>query len=470
MFRILSIRVIASYPHFTLREQNGVRAYSEIRQRVRTQRRFRQHVNPLAGHFKSMRASPNWNDLQDLSLPIHLDIGCARGEYLMQIAKAYETKLNFIGVEIRQNVVQYAQSIASQFDLTNLIFVHANINYQLHTILENMPNKLQSISIFHPDPWLKRSHHKRRVITPEFADALAEYLDPTIPIYVQTDVLDLSNSMHSVFMDSNRYVTSLMQENAFSIASDREKYVLKVGGSIYRTRYNVIKKDNKDYKSQAYWNERFECEESYDWLASYHNVGEELGRYIDESDRILMVGCGNSTFSADLYKAGYKNITNLDFSQIVIDRMREKHAKCAPEMEWICGDMTKLTDTFDANTFDVVVDKAAMDAIMVDVADSWNPPEANISQAAAMCTSIHKALKETGVFIQISFAQPHFRKRFLMGDDLERSTNVYSWTFDYHPIGTMFLIAQWQYSLTIVLDTDVGLGYFMYVMKKTSVA
>ena len=41
------------------------------------------------------------------------------------------------------------------------------------------------------------------------------------------------------------------------------------------------------------------------------------------------------------------------------------YSQCAPEMEWICGDMTKLTDTFDANTFDVVVDKAAMDAIMV---------------------------------------------------------------------------------------------------------
>ena len=36
-----------------------------------------------------------------------------------------------------------------------------------------------------------------------------------------------------------------------------------------------------------------------------------------------------------------------------------------PEMQWICADMTKLRDTFQKESFDVVIDKAAMDAIMV---------------------------------------------------------------------------------------------------------
>lgn len=163
----------------------------------------------------------------------------------MQIAKANENELNFIGVEIRQTVIQQAQRIAFQLNLTNLIFLHANINYQLHTILDNMPSKLSSISIFHPDPWFKRCHQKRRVITSEFVDTLAEYLDPTVPIYVQTDVLDLHKYMDNVFMESKRYVTSTMQNNAFSIASDREKYVVKEGGSIYRSQYNVIKAGNR---------------------------------------------------------------------------------------------------------------------------------------------------------------------------------------------------------------------------------
>ena len=34
-------------------------------------------------------------------------------------------------------------------------------------------------------------------------------------------------------------------------------------------------------------------------------------------------------------------------------------------MRWVVGDMLKLTESFEASSFDVVIDKAAMDALMV---------------------------------------------------------------------------------------------------------
>ena len=43
--------------------------------------------------------------------------------------------------------------------------------------------------------------------------------------------------------------------------------------------------------------------------------------------RILELGCGNSTLAHDLTKLGYKNITSLDFSSVVINRMKEKYYK-----------------------------------------------------------------------------------------------------------------------------------------------
>ena len=61
------------------------------------------------------------------------------------------------------------------------------------------------------------------------------------------------------------------------------------------------------------------------------------------------------------YKAGYHNIINIDFSAVLIAKMKDFY----PEMQWICADMTKLRDTFQKESFDVVIDKAAMDAIMV---------------------------------------------------------------------------------------------------------
>jgi 2-polyprenyl-3-methyl-5-hydroxy-6-metoxy-1,4-benzoquinol methylase len=54
---------------------------------------------------------------------------------------------------------------------------------------------------------------------------------------------------------------------------------------------------------------------------------------LKSSDKILVVGCGNSNFSSDLYDAGYLGIINIDFSQVVIDIMKEKN-KDRMQMEW----------------------------------------------------------------------------------------------------------------------------------------
>lgn len=44
-----------------------------------------------------------------------------------------------------------------------------------------------------------------------------------------------------------------------------------------------------------------------------------------------MLGCGNSKFSEEVYADGKVNITNIDISQIVIDKMIESHQD-KPEM------------------------------------------------------------------------------------------------------------------------------------------
>ena len=45
-----------------------------------------------------------------------------------------------------------------------------------------------------------------------------------------------------------------------------------------------------------------------------------------------MVGCGNSQLSADMYDVGYKNITNIDTSEVVIRQMISKNLADRPTM------------------------------------------------------------------------------------------------------------------------------------------
>lgn len=199
--------------------------------------------------------------------------------------------------------------------------------------------------------------------------------------------------------------------------------------SASRSSTDGIPKDNHVYKRQEYWDERFDGEEKYDWLVTYADVKGLLAQHIPSHDsHILMVGCGNSTFSEDMYNAGYKNITNIDFSGVVIDKMAEQHAD-KPEMKWLTRDMLKLHHEpgtgadagFPADSFDVVLDKAAMDALMCDEGDVWNPERHVVTGVHRMCTGIRHVLRPTtGTFIQISFAQPHFRRRYLLGEHLAR--------------------------------------------------
>lgn len=173
--------------------------------------------------------------------------------------------------------------------------------------------------------------------------------------------------------------------------------------------------DNTVFGKMEYWDERFEEEEEYDWLVTFKSVEKDLLRILSPKDKILIVGCGNSTFSADLYDAGFHNLVNIDYSKKVIDRMSAKHSAERPLMQWTEMNMLYL-DAYPDEFFDVVLDKAAMDALMVDEGDVWYPAQSVIDAADQMCCEINRVTKkDTGRFVQISFAQPHFRSKYLMG-------------------------------------------------------
>ena len=128
--------------------------------------RTRQHVNPLSRRFEEPIHVPNWSQvLPNTTLPVHIDIGCARGKYLMELAQV-KPEMNFIGIEIRQPVVQEAMENAAKSGLRNICFLHANMNFQMKRIMPSLlaAHKVGSISIFHPDPWMKKRHVKRRLV------------------------------------------------------------------------------------------------------------------------------------------------------------------------------------------------------------------------------------------------------------------------------------------------------------------
>ena len=59
-----------------------------------------------------------------------------------------------------------------------------------------------------------------------------------------------------------------------------------------------------------------------------------LHKYIKPQDKVLVVGCGNSQLSADMYDVGYHNLVNIDISETVVKQMKEKNSQQRPEMQF----------------------------------------------------------------------------------------------------------------------------------------
>lgn len=197
--------------------------------------RVHQHVNPLAPFY---RQAPRTVDVEsafaDPELPLHLDIGCARGRFLLRMAAA-QPDWNYLGVEIREPLVEEANRLAKEAGLANLHYSFCNAMLWLDRLLEALPpGLLQMVTIQFPDPWFKKKHAKRRMVNQEMVDTIARHLSPGGKVFVQTDIEFLADEMFGLFRNDVRFIEAPIVANPFPVKTEREKAVEGKGLPVYR--------------------------------------------------------------------------------------------------------------------------------------------------------------------------------------------------------------------------------------------
>lgn len=202
--------------------------------------RVHQHVNPLAPYFRQAPEPLDLNKIfADPELPLHLDLGCARGRFILKMAEL-EPNQNFIGVEIREALVDEANRLAEERGLGNLHYSFCNAMLWLGRLLEKIPaGVLQTVTIQFPDPWFKKKHSKRRMVTPELVAALAAVAAPNARIFVQTDIEFLAEEMFDIFRKNERFNEIETDKNPFAVKTERENAVEEKGLPVYRAMWNV---------------------------------------------------------------------------------------------------------------------------------------------------------------------------------------------------------------------------------------
>ena len=205
---------------------------------------MRQHVNPLSQFFQLPLSLPSKNILFEKShYPIHLDIGSAKGEFLIELATKYPD-WNFVGLEIREPLVSLCEKKRRKLELTNLKFLFCNVNVSLDEWLSDLDfGQLKRVSIQFPDPWFKRKHFKRRLLKTNILNSIAKAMSKDGEIFIQSDILKLIEYMTNT-IDKNRYFTRKnvgdlrsIDKNPYNVMTDREIFSLKKNLLIYRVMY-----------------------------------------------------------------------------------------------------------------------------------------------------------------------------------------------------------------------------------------
>ena len=195
---------------------------------------MRQHVNPLSKIFQKIEIIPPLEEIfKDPKLPIHIDIGSAAGDFVFDLALE-NNNWNYIGIEIREKLVNNAKLRIKNQQIRNLYFSFGNVNNIFNDsnfkyIIEN----LSSISLYFPDPWFKKKHHKRRVIQPKLINILSKFLSKGALIFIKTDVKDLFHFMDFTILSNSNFKKlddiNFNYSKGFNprkLKTNREKYVI----------------------------------------------------------------------------------------------------------------------------------------------------------------------------------------------------------------------------------------------------
>ena len=114
--------------------------------------------------------------------PLHIDLGSGDGSFVCAQAQRMPDK-NFLGIERLVNRVRTSARKAAALDNVRLLRMESS--YAVRFLLP--AESVESFYLLFPDPWPKRRHHRRRIVTSDFLNSIHSALERRGKIYIATD-------------------------------------------------------------------------------------------------------------------------------------------------------------------------------------------------------------------------------------------------------------------------------------------
>ena len=153
-------------------------------------KRLRNHTNPLNFRDRLTDFAINPSDLGYDA--IDFEVGFGRGRFIEAYADRHSDRY-MVAVEVRKNMVELFKE---RVQLPNILPIWGTAEICMADVVPDQ--SLSRVFIFHPDPWFKKRHNKRRVVQPEMLKLIQQKLISNGMIYISTDVEELYDSMLDV--------------------------------------------------------------------------------------------------------------------------------------------------------------------------------------------------------------------------------------------------------------------------------
>lgn len=132
----------------------------------------------------------HWNELFEKKAPLHLEIGCGKGNFINKIALD-NPDINFIAMDLKSDVLGVARRIITQsFEdenrkVDNIMLTAWNAD-RISDIFDK-EDKISRIYLNFSNPWPKDRHKKRRLTHPTKLNQYKDFVTDDCELYFKTD-------------------------------------------------------------------------------------------------------------------------------------------------------------------------------------------------------------------------------------------------------------------------------------------
>lgn len=161
--------------------------------------------------------------------PIEVDLGCGDGTFLVAMAARHPER-NFLGIERLAGRVRSACGKAARAKLPNVRVLVIDSTYAVEYLLPNA--SIEVVHLLFPDPWPKKRHQRRRIVTPAFLAAVHRAIAPGGQLRIATDQEDYYAAMRGLIAATD--FREEVDDAADFPLTTFEKHFVAAGAPIYR--------------------------------------------------------------------------------------------------------------------------------------------------------------------------------------------------------------------------------------------